>query len=165
MSQASLQAEPWEKNDALELSVDQMQQALAEKVPGRESDWTAAVEEALSRVEAALRQHRAAAREPDGLLAEVDETRPTLARQADRLRTDHDAFLKDVLALREEVGRAAGAFRPVAHHSTPQAAAGVVQFSAIREQAEVLLARLRKHEEAETKLVLESINTDIGTCD
>ena len=101
MSHVGLLVEPHTKEDALGLSLKPLQEALAVAVPGHEREWTAAVGEALSRVETALRQHRAAARAPDGLLAEVDETRPSLARQADRLRIDHDAFLKDALALEE----------------------------------------------------------------
>lgn len=114
MSQANTQAQLRRKDDALGLSLDPLQQALAADVPGREREWALAVGDALTRVEVSLRQHRAAAKAPDGPLAEVDETRPTLARQADELRSDHDDFLTELLALREEVYRAAEAFQPSA---------------------------------------------------
>jgi hypothetical protein len=165
MSQAILQAEPRRKGDALGLSLEPLQMALDAKVPGREHEWALAVTEALTRVEAALRQHRASAKAPDGLLAEVDETRPTLARQADELRKDHDCFLKQIIALRQEACHAAEAFQPVAELSAQPLDAGIVDFSAMRHQAERLLTALQENKEAEVVLVLESINTDIGAGD
>jgi hypothetical protein len=165
MAQANAPAQPRRKDDALGLSLDSLRQALAADVPGREREWAAAVGDALARVEAALRQHRAAAKAPDGVLAEVDQTRPTLARQADELRSDHDDFLTQVLALREEVGHAAEAFQPAASRSGQPGAAGVVDFGATRQRAEQLLAGLQANQEAEAKLVLESINTDLGAGD
>jgi hypothetical protein len=165
MSQARSQDRPRRTDDALALSLDTLRQALAADVPGRERQWADAVGDAAARVEAAPRQHRAAAKAPDGILAEVDETRPTLARRADELRTEHDDFLEQVRALREEVRLAAEAFRPGAGAAAQPVVAGVVDFGAIRRQAEQFLAGLQGHREAETKLVLESINTDIGAGD
>ena len=75
---------------------------MATDVPGRERDWAEGVMDALARLETALRQHRAGAKAPDGPLAEVDETRPTLARQADELRKDHDEFLAQSSPCAEE---------------------------------------------------------------
>jgi hypothetical protein len=118
-------------------------QALAADVPGHEREWAEAVGDALARVETALRQHRAAAKAPDGLLAEVDETRPTLARQANELRSDHDDFLAQVLALRAEVQRAAEAFQPATTPSSAMNRRGVADFGAIRARAQQLLAGLQ----------------------
>src|SRR5262245_14112204 len=101
MSQLTLQSPPQSIDDALMLSLDRLRQALAADVPGYEREWAEAVGDALAPVETALRQHRAAARSPDGLLAEVDETRPTLARQADELRHDQDDLLTQIVILRE----------------------------------------------------------------
>jgi hypothetical protein len=166
MSQATLPSQPPpRKDDALALSLDRLRQALAADVAGREREWAEAVGDALARVETTLRQHRAAAKAPDGLLAAVDETRPTLARQAHELRSDHDDFLKQILALRDGVRGAAEAFQPAAGPTAKAGAGGVADFGAIRHQAEQLLAALQDNKEAETKLVLESINTDIGVGD
>jgi hypothetical protein len=165
MMQAIPHSPPRMKDDALALSLDQLRLAIATDVPGRQREWAEAVEDALASVEKALRQHRAAAKAPDGLLAEVDETRPTLARQADGLRSDHDEFLAQVLALRKELQRAAEAFRPANIPSIMTLAGGVPDFGAIRQQAEQLVAALQENKEAETKLVLESVNTDIGVGD
>jgi hypothetical protein len=166
MSQAtSLSKLSRREHDALAQSLERLRQALAADVPGHEREWSETVGDALVRVETALRQHRAGAKAPDGLLAGVDETRPTLARQADELRSDHDDFLKQLLGLREEVQHSVEAFTIAADPSANTGASVVTDFGAIREQVELLLAGLEENKEAETKLVLESINTDIGVGD
>jgi hypothetical protein len=60
---------------------------------------------------------------------------------------------------------AAQAFQPAADPSPTTGAGGVADFGAIRHQAEQLLADLQENKEAETKLVLDSVNTDIGVGD
>jgi uncharacterized membrane protein YccC len=119
----------------------------------------------LARVETALRQHRAVAKAPEGLFAMVDETRPTLARQADGLRGDHDDILKQILDLRKAVQRAAGAMQASANPALRKDAGEVTDFGTIRQQAEQLLAGLQQNQDAETRLVLESVTTDIGVGD
>jgi hypothetical protein len=165
MSKPSLPPGRVRKEDALGLSLDQLRQVLAADVPGREREWAEAVEDALAHVGAALGQHRADAQAPDGLLAEVDETRPTLARQAEELRGQHDDFRAQLRALRQDVRRAAEAFQPGAGPAAAVDAGPVADFGAIRRQVEQLVAGLQAHREAETKLVLESVNTDIGVGD
>jgi len=162
MSQSSSQTKPpWE--DALALSLDQLQQTLAADDSGREQQWAEAVGYALARLEDALRKHRAAARRSDGPLAEVDQTRPTLARQADDLRSDYDEFLSQIPALREQIQHSAQAFAPSS--GRPTEIGRVMDIRAIREQSQEILAGLQKDRQAETNLVLESVNTDIGAGD
>lgn len=166
MSQTSLQSPPpRRKPDALAAALDQSRLALAADVPGHEREWAETVEAALTGVEKALRQHMAVAEAADGVFAEVDGTRPTLARQADELCHEHGDLLKQVLALRDEVQRAAEAFTPAAAPPAKTAAGGVADFGVLRQQAEKLLVGLEQNREAETKLVLESVNTDIGVGD
>ena len=165
MAQPRLRPQPPRNDDSLGQCLDRLGQAVAADVPGREQEWAEAVIDALAHVETALRQHRTAAKAPDGLLSEVDETRPTLARQANELRNDHDALLAQVLALRNEAQRAAEAFQPASTPSAKTGAGGVADFGAIRRHAEQFLAGLQETKEAETKLILESVNTDIGVGD
>lgn len=165
MSESNFQLQPQGKDDPLGLCLDQLGQAVATDVPGREREWAEEVMDALARLEKTLRQHRAGAKAPDGPLAEVDETRPTLARQADELRNDHDEFLAQILSLRKEVQRAADVFQPTGDPSAKTGAFGVTDFGAIRRQVEQLLTGLRENKETETKLILESFNTDIGVGD
>jgi hypothetical protein len=165
MSQKRFQARPRRKGDALVLSLDQLRSTIASEIPGRQREWAEAVENALASVESALRQHRAAAKDPDGLLSEVDENRPALARQASGLRSDHGDLLAQVLALRKELRRAAEAFQPTTVRSPTTLAGGVPDFGAICQQAKQLVTAVQANNEAETKLVLESVNTDIGVGD
>lgn len=162
MPQPSLQTQPHGK-DALALSLDQLQQTLTADDTGRERQWAEAVGYALARLEAALRKHRAAAGRRDGPLAEVDQTRPTLARQVDNLRSDYDDFLRQLLDLREQIQRSAEALAP--SNGFTVRVGEVMDVSAIRGQTEQICAGLQKDWQAETKLVLESVNTDLGAGD
>jgi len=165
MSQTLFSPQLRKHGDALVISLEWLRLAVVGEVPGREREWAEAVADALAGVETALRLHKAAARAPDGLLAEVDETRPTLARKAAELRSDHDEWLGRVLCLREEAARVAQAFQPAAVSLPLKSGRGVADFGAIRQQAQHILAGLEGNREAETKLVLESFNTDIGVGD
>ena len=158
--------------DAWNESMEQLKSALAVTVAGRERDWAETVNIAIAAVERAIRQHHAVGRDEDGLFAEVDETRPTLARQATGIRQDHDGLLERCLALREEVRRALEAFTLTSSSltqgeaaPTPAPAGGVPDFGAIRRQAEELLDLMLATRQAEAKLVLESVNHDIGVGD
>jgi hypothetical protein len=161
---STLQSPSRMKHDALELSLNRLSQAVVADMTGQERWWTEAVGTALACVETALRQHRAAAKAPDGLLAEVDETRPTLARQADGLRSDHDDFLAQVRALRDELRCVTiAAFRCATDREARTE--WIVNICTIRQMTANLLTGIQENKEAETKLVLESINTDIGVGD
>jgi hypothetical protein len=81
------------------------------------------------------------------------------------LRNDHDEFLAQILSLRREVQRAVDVFQPAGEPSGKTGAGGVTDFGAIRRQAEQLMTGLRVNKETETKLILESVNTDIGVGD
>jgi hypothetical protein len=160
------------RDNGLVASIDRFARALAENVPGREREWATAVKDALGVLETALHQHLVTARVPDGIFAEVDDTRPTLARQTEELCQAYDKLLEQCSALLKETQRATEAFSsppdPIgttAPCTGRSCAAGVVDFGAIRQQGENLLASLRQNKDAETQLILESINTDIGVGD
>ena len=146
-------------------SLDLLGNTLANNVPGNEWQWANSVANALGLVESALREHRDRAKAPDGLLASVDETRPTLARQADGLRSEHDHFLAQLSCLKGEVRHAAEAFRPVGNDHANVAAGEIPDFGDIRQKVCQLLEALHQNTEAEMCLVLDSINTDIGAGD
>src|SRR3989442_10006264 len=92
--------------DALEQAIDGLKEALANRMAGQESLWTENVAKAIANIQKKLRQHTATAQAADGLFSGVDDTRPTLARQTDKLRREHSNLLGQLLALREEVLRA-----------------------------------------------------------
>ena len=156
------------KEDTLSQPLDRLEKALAADVPGRERDWAEAVSAALTGMEQALRQHAALAEDSDGLLAEVDLTRPTFARQVGELYREHREFLKQSGQLRAELQNVAQAFQPgplAGRSPEPTGSAGVADFGALREHGQHFVAALRHHKEEETKLVFESIDTDIGVGD
>jgi hypothetical protein len=158
--------------DPLQLSLERFGRTLAVPAPGKEADWATEVANALDGLEKALQQHIVNAEAPNGLLAEVDLTRPTLARKVGELRKEHADFLDRTSALRQEVRRVAQAFHSRAQPPDPNAAlpepappSGVADFGALRQQGEQLAAALQHHWEVETDLTLESVATDIGVGD
>jgi hypothetical protein len=155
--------------DVLLQQLDRLDRALHVSVVGREREWSDSVAAVLDATAEALRQHREATESPDGLAAEVDLTR--LSRQVGELCQEHRDLGRQLAALRDEVRQAAAAFAPDAGLARldamplPGKEGPAVDFSALRERAEALLAALRRHVDTEAGLVLESINTDLGTGD
>jgi hypothetical protein len=156
---------PQGQEDPLARAADRLREMLAAEIPGHERRWAQCVERALVLVEAAMRQHLAALQEPDGFLAEVDVTRPTLARQADQLLSGDEDLIAQLIALRDQARRAAQAFQPTLRSAAASAGQGIADLSAIRARGEQLLDSVEKHVAAETKLVQESVLTEIGVGD
>jgi hypothetical protein len=162
-----LQITVGDHTDALEQSIESLKEALAFRVTGQESRWIEDVGDAIDGIHKRLRQHIVMAQAADGLFTEVDATRPTLVRQTDDLRREHSNLMGQVLALREEVHRAkqtisASAKSPLNERgSVPQSP----DLGAFRRGAEKLLADLQQILNAETALLMESVNTDIGVGD
>jgi hypothetical protein len=156
--------------DAPSLSFERLTQALAADVPGRERAWAEAVIDALTAVEQVMRQQLAAAEALEGPLAQVDQTRPSLVRQSEEVCRNQSDLLGQVIALRQEAQKAVQAFSST---GDPQNSAytltarpnTIPDFGVIRRQAEEFLTRVQQNREVESKLVLESINTDIGAGD
>src|SRR5262249_33063898 len=105
---------------------------VAEDVPGREREWAEAVEGGLYRVGTALEQHIASTKAPEGPFAEVDETRPTLGRQAEELRTDHEELLKEVESLRQLMQHVAQSFQSDAIPQKRNVRTKIPDFQALR---------------------------------
>jgi hypothetical protein len=152
--------------------LEQLDRALAATVPGRERAWTERVSGALGEVARMLRERAVELKGPDGMFAEIDLTRPTLARQASELYQEHMKFLKEAQALQAEVQSAEQAFRPHAGQTDPagdlpeiRGAGAIPDFGALRHRIEQFVDGLKHQREGETELVLESVNTDIGVGD
>jgi hypothetical protein len=109
MSQLNFQPPRRAKDDPLTLGLEQLGQAVAADVPGREREWTQAVRDALARVEAALRQHRAAAKTPEGPLAEVEKTNVTITVDQDKIRQDEEKAKEKVREIGHNVKERTGA--------------------------------------------------------
>jgi hypothetical protein len=154
------------KDDILVRAANRLDHALTEEAPGRERTWAETVGAALVDVENGLRQYQAAAETPNGPLAEVDQTRPTLRRQSAGWRHELARLLELCTSLQAEVRRAAGAFQATADTLLERTSAqGVPVFGDIRRRAEELAAGLCHCKETEAGMVLESINTDLGAGD
>lgn len=134
--------------DALVLAMQRLEAALARAAPGREEAWSQKVRADLQSVYDLLVEHVRSAEAPDGLLQEIDLTRPSNDRKAKHLQDEHRRLLSDCEALLETLNSSAR-----------------TDFRSIRHRAAELLTALRRHQAAETDLIFESFYTDIGVCD
>lgn len=139
------------EHDALVHAMQELEAALASAAPGRERAWNQRVIEKLRAVADRLGEHVRSADGPDGLLAEIDATRPTLLHRVERLRREHADLLQQTRALQ----------RQVEHHGDGEAP----NFRDIRQRASWLLNALRHHQAVETDLIFESWFIDIGAGD
>jgi hypothetical protein len=146
-----------------------LEQALATTFAGHERDWALGVGSALTEVGQALGLHTALAETADGLLTKVDLTRPTSVRQVSELRQQHSALQQQARSLQTQLHTAAHGFQgphaSVEALPEPVPLAPVPDFGSIRQAIGQLLADLHQHQQEETKLLQDSVNTDIGVGD
>lgn len=148
-------------DEALKQAMNSLERALANKTAGREYQWSAAVADALDLVQRAMHSRPA---DPTSSEA-VDDTRPTLARQADEVRREYSHCVDRVEGLRVEIKRVTNQFAPKKRSKARDEADSIPNFAEIRERGTDLLACLQHIREEEANLVLESVNTDIGVGD
>jgi hypothetical protein len=159
------------KADVLAEPTEGLEQALQMAYPGHEREWADEVSGALANVHQALRLHAAATEGTDGLLTKVDLTRPTLARQVGELRQEHRDLFDQAGALEAQLRSAGQAFQSVSGSPAisplpePAKASAVPDFGALRDKVARLLVTLKQHAKEEAKIILESVNTDIGVGD
>lgn len=158
--------------DILAKPIENLEQALAADFAGHECDWTRGVGNALTEVEQAVGLHTALAETADGLLTKVDLTRPTSVRQVSELRRQHSELQERTRSLRAQLQTAAQAFQAphLSLHRVdalpePVPLAPVPDFGSIRQAIGQFLADLHQHQRVEAKLLLDSVNTDIGVGD
>jgi hypothetical protein len=152
--------------------VDNLEQALEAKLTGREQQWVVGVERALAAVEAALPEHSADLETQDGLfstLSDPDKNSSPGFRKIRKLRQEHSDFLWWVHGLQKSLKGLRNRMRlpPESKerqvHLRLETLNGVnVKLRDIRHRARYLVIRLKRHREAETKLLLESLTTEIG---
>jgi hemerythrin-like domain-containing protein len=139
------------EHDALLDAMHHLEAALESAAPGRERAWKERVIENLCAVVDRLTEHIHSADAPDGLMAMIDETRPTLVHRVERLRREHADLLQQARALQ-------GQIEQYGEQELPN-------FRDIRQRATWLLNALRHHRAAETDLIFESFFVDIGVVD
>jgi len=152
---------PRSKQDPLTCAIDQLEDAL--EGSRYEREWIEGVNAAVIEMGTALRKHMKLADLPKGLFAEVDETRPTLARQIHGLCGDHYDLLVSTIFLHDEIQHAAEVIR--AGRDGTGEPGDLPDLETIIQRGERLVADLRQVQDAENKLVLESVTTDIGVGD
>jgi hypothetical protein len=133
---------------------EQLQQAVNAPVLGRERAWAKDVATALTSLEEALRWHAARATSPDGVFAEVDQTRPTLLRRIGELQRELVELVSQTADLQEQ-----------AKQETRSRETTGPTWAALGVRAAQLVTAVRRLVEQEADLVLESVNTDLGTGD
>src|SRR6266480_3053021 len=160
------------KDDALSLPLDDFERALHEEFPGHERDWAENVRLTLTGILQALRDHTANAEGEDGLLSEVDLTRPSLVRGVSELQREHLDFVEEAAGLQADIENAVQAFKPADPGAPPTALpepkppmVTIPDFGTLRQRGEDLAAALHHHKDEEAKLMIESVTTDLGAGD
>jgi hypothetical protein len=152
-----------------QLPLRRLERVLAAPVAGRERPWAVRLGRAVEELARVLHAHTQDADSPDGLFTEVDLNRPSLARQVGELCREHTDLMAVASRLQQEARSAAEAFTFPGPAGTtapvPPSTRGVPDFGRLRQEAERLLRAMRRHQEEEISLVLESVTTDIGVGD
>jgi len=144
--QAALEQVNVPKRDMLLMLAKRLEQALA--ADASQPDWLERVGLVLERVEQMLEQHLADIEAPDGVFADVDQTKRSEGRDIERLHKSYGQFVQQAHDLKAEVDRV----------KQGKSRAG----SFLRERLRTFVADLEAHRKEEVNLVLESVTTDIG---
>jgi hypothetical protein len=156
------------KTDPLGPAIESLERVLRVDSDAKESTWLDEVKRSLANVEKAFNEHTRMAEATDGLLQAMNtqtrSIRPTLDRRVDALHGDHEQLLEQIQEvegavqerLEDQKKKWRRIWRGFGRTPGPQH---------IRQETERLLDSLREHKESETKLLLDTINTDIGTGD
>ena len=158
------------KTDPLLPAIESLESALRTDQRAREHVWLDKVQRSLSHVAQAVKEHAVLAEAKDGLLGAMNEkthsVRPTLDRRINDLHLAHVDLHEHVLEMKERVAerleskgngwdRVFRMFRSLPADS----------HESLRQEGERLVDLLREHKESENKLLMDTINTDIGTGD
>jgi hypothetical protein len=84
----------------------------------------------------------------DGLITEIDTTRPTLVRRWEKMCDEHIELLQQLQEFQSGLRTAPAA-----------------DLGSLRQQAALIVQRINEHLEAEAALLLESHETDLGAGD
>ena len=161
--------------DNLLVAIEELERVLSSPAGSDPAGGTARLERALGGLEQAVRRHADALREPDGLVGQIDRPRvpsPGLDRHTEHLRAELAHFLEDIRTLRSRARaegqlprrsadptNLAGAL-PVAPEAGALAKQGVLV-----QRARQLAQALERYEDEEADLLLDTVNTDIGSPD
>ena len=139
------------EHDALVDAMHRLEEALASAAPGREREWNQCVTANLHAVADLLEEHVNLADAADGLLADIETTRPALMHRVERLRHEHQDLLQQARALHRQIAQ--------------RGEGELADFRDVRHRTTWLLNYLRHHQAAETDLMFEAFSRDIGVGD
>ena len=106
-------------------------------------DWQRRVASRLDRLRRALDDHIEETEAPDGLLMEIEEQAPRLAKQVDRLRAEHERLIEHCERVRQQVES----------FESPES---------VRRSVLTLLGRFAGHRHRGADLVYEAFGVDLG---
>jgi hypothetical protein len=143
------------KRDDLVAATDELEQALDASKGGRESGQDRRIGAALARVERAIREHAQTLEADGGGVVDIESPRvpsPAVDRQVDGLRSELDDLRREAGALRSRL-------------TGGEAGERIPELSPFRQRVRRLVDSLCRYEEEEARVILESINTDVGAGD
>jgi hypothetical protein len=124
---------------------------LAIARPGRGSEWTAAVRDALEILHEVWTRHIVETEAPGSFLDELVGESPRLATPASRLRREHSEILAGIVRAEKKL-----AIIPIDDESLD------AHVEELREELTALLAALARHRQRGADLVYEAYQVDIG---
>jgi len=151
------------KSDVLTLSLDELQSVLDGDESESPAGWARRYRDVLRKLSQSLRQHVATAESPGGALTTLEspkqQTLATLDHSVRRLRMDHIELLNSASEL-YWIAQALADCR-----LTENGEKTVDEMVVARDAGRKLLHRVHEHEGAERKLLMDTINTDVGVGD
>ena len=148
--------------DALRQAIEELRQAHASYSAGHEREWTEAVRHALTHVVHGLQKGVAANYAPEGPLTPIDPTWPTMAREAKALSQDEDRDLQEAVELQEKMREAADDLAANGGVGHPPDGHALARVESLYQEVKEFLAELQHVKATESRLVVESVNVDIG---
>lgn len=150
------------KTDPLQSPVENLERVLVAPAQKNARDWTEQVGNALGGLLKGLRDHESGAEAPNGTLAVLNNPKQDMAPKLDRavqqFRFEHVHFndcarelLQKVDSLRNRVQTGGSASLP--------------ELEAIQREGNDLLTRVRNHQDAEDKLLRETMVVEVGAGD
>lgn len=148
--------------DAFRQAIEELRRAHASYSTGHEREWTETVQHALTHVVHGLQQGVAANYAPEGPLTPIDPTWPTMAREAKALSQDESRDLQRAIELQEKMREAADELAANGGVGSPPDEHALKRIEILHQDVKEFLADLQHIKETESRLVVESVNVDIG---
>jgi hypothetical protein len=152
------------KGDVLDASLDELESVLAPDQSEASAAWARRYRNILGELAQTIRGHITSTESPGGALSTLEspkqQTAATLEHAVHKLRLDHIELMNNTCELYLNVQR-------LADHCAANGSeiAADAELSAARQAGDKLLHRLHEHQEAERKLLMDTINTDVGVGD